>query len=44
MKPRLDEIGVVFIGGGVAGIGEGGGDGMWCVGDVACFGERGVVG
>ena len=44
MKLRPGDIGVVVVGGGVAGIGEGGGDGMWCEGDVAGFGERGAVG
>ena len=44
MKPRPGEEGVVVVGRGVAGLGEGGGDGIWSVGDVAWFGERGVVG
>ena len=44
VKPRPGEEGMVVVGGGVAGIGEGGGEGMWCVGDVAGFGERGAVG
>ena len=48
-KPKLGEVcgggeTCVVIGGGVAGIGDGGGDGIWCVGDVAGFSEGGVVG
>ena len=38
------EVGVVVVGGGVEGIGEGGGDGMWWVGGLLDFYEEGVVG
>ena len=31
------------VGGGVGGIGDGGGDGIWFVGDLAGFGEEGAV-
>ena len=49
VKPRPSEVcgsgeaGVVVVGGGVEGIGEGGGDGMLCEGGVSGFGERGAV-
>ena len=47
-KPKPGEVcgGVetcVVIGGGESGIGDGGGDGMWCEGGVAGFGEGGAV-